>query len=276
MSNLTKRLLTGAGLVIVISLATSLSWISFILLMLVINGLALREFYGLFHSATLTPRQVAGIILSISMLITLTLFITGRNEWKVLLINIPLAFGIFIGELYLKSETPFHNLSFTFLGIIYITVPLCFFIAIAFLPLKAGIYHYQTVLGYFLILWAGDSGAYLIGRNFGRHKLFERISPQKTWLGSLGGFFCALLVAFIISSFFTTINLINWTILALIINSTGTFGDFIKSLMKRSLHIKDSGNILPGHGGMLDRFDTLLGSAPFAFCFLVLFPHAWA
>jgi phosphatidate cytidylyltransferase len=274
MDNLIKRLLTGAALIIVITLAIRAGWISFVLLILALTILALHEFYRLFHSYVTLLQQTAAIILSAGLIVTFILFITDKTSWKVLLINIPVAFGIFIGELYSKSQTPFHNLAFTFIGIIYITIPLCFFTGIAFLPLKGGIYNHEIVLGYFFILWAGDSGAYLTGKYAGKHHLFERISPGKTWEGSLGGFFCAVLVAFITSRFFLSINSVNWIITAVIINVAGTFGDFIKSLMKRSLHIKDSGKILPGHGGMLDRFDTLLGSAPFVFCFLVLFPYA--
>jgi len=270
MNNLGKRILTGVALIVIITLAVSAGQVGFILLILVINLLALREFYRLFHIYTTSFHQAAGIILSLCVLVTFTLFVTGRGDWKVLLINIFFAFGIFIGELYLKSQNLFQSLAFTFLGIICITVPLCFFIGIAFLPAGTGVYHYEIILGYFFILWAGDSGAYFIGSHFGRHSLFKRVSPKKTWEGSLGGMFCVLLVAYVISYSFTTINPVNWIIAALIINITGTFGDLIKSLMKRSLHIKDSGKILPGHGGMLDRFDTLLASAPFAFCFLVL------
>ncbi|MFC0775072.1 phosphatidate cytidylyltransferase [Terrimonas alba] len=274
MNNLTKRILTGALLIIIITSAIRGGSISFILLTLTINLLALHEFYHLFHSYTGSLRQVTGIMLSLCLVITFALFITNRSDWKILLINIPLAFGIFIRELYLKSQTPFHNLAFIFTGIICITIPLCFFTSIAFLPIREAVYNYEIVLGYFFILWASDSGAFLIGKYFGRHHLFERISPGKTWEGSLGGMFCALLVAYTTSYFFTSLNFINWIIIALIITVTGTFGDLIKSLMKRSLHIKDSGTILPGHGGMLDRFDTLLGSATFIFCFLVLFLYA--
>jgi len=274
MTELTKRLLTGATLVIIISLAISAGRISFILLILAINLLALLEFYRLFKSYTLSPRSALGIVLSVCIFTTFTLFVMGRNSWTIMLINIFPAFAIFITELYSKSQTPFHNLAFTFLGVICITVPLCFFIAIGFLPPRKGIYNYEIVLGYFFILWTGDSGAYLIGKYFGRHSLFRRISPGKTWEGSLGGLSCAMLVAYVTSFIFTTINSVSWIIMALIIIVTGTFGDLIKSLMKRSLHIKDSGKTLPGHGGILDRFDTLLGSAPSVFCFLVLFPYA--
>lgn len=270
--NLIKRIITGIILGIIIVFAISINRVGFILLVLLINLLALQEFYRLFYSSVLTPRKIPGIILSVCIMVTSILFITGNSTYEVLLVNLPLALGIFIAELFLKAENPFQNIAFTFLGIICITIPLCFFTAIAFLP--PGQYHSQLVLGYFFLLWASDTGAYFAGKNFGKHLLFERISPKKTWEGSLGGTAAALLVAYIISNYFTIISSIGWIMMAGIIVVTGTFGDLIKSLMKRSLHLKDSGTILPGHGGMLDRFDSLLGSAPFVFCYLILFPNA--
>jgi phosphatidate cytidylyltransferase len=274
LNNLIKRTRTGIALALIITLATSMGVISFILLILTINLLTLYEFYQLFRSAILIPRKTEGIILSLSILISITIFINGTSDQDVLLINIPLVFTIFIFELYLKADSPFLNLAVTFLGIICITIPLCFFISVAVLPVGHGRYDPQMVLGYFFILWASDSGAYFIGKYFGRHHLFERISPKKTWEGSIGGMASALIIAYITSYFFTTINYSTWIIMAFIIVVTGTFGDLIKSLMKRSLHLKDSGTILPGHGGMLDRFDTMLGSAPFVYCYLILFANA--
>jgi phosphatidate cytidylyltransferase len=187
------------------------------------------------------------------------------------MINIPAVFGIFISELFRKEKNPFYNLAFTFLGIIFITSPLCFFVGTAFLPVESGIYHSRIIFGYFLLLWANDSGAYFAGKAVGTHFLFKRISPKKTWEGSLGGAVCAVLVAYLVSRYFSMPDAVAWVTIALIIIVMGTFGDLIKSLMKRSLNVKDSGTILPGHGGMLDRFDSLLGSAPFVFSYLVLF-----
>ena len=271
LDNLEKRIFTGLVLVIVITLAISISQVSFIVLILAINLLAVQEFYRLFKSPAVSPRKIAGVVLSVCILVTYSILLAGKGDWKILLINIPLAFGVFIRELYLKAGNPFDNLAFTFLGIICITIPLCFFISVAFWPVGQYIYQPHIMLGYFFILWASDTGAYFVGKYFGKHHLFQRISPKKTWEGSLGGMAFALLVAYATSHFFTIIHTSTWIIMAFIIVVAGTFGDLIKSLMKRSLYIKDSGNILPGHGGMLDRFDTLLGSAPFVFCYLILF-----
>jgi|ERR1017187_4839208 phosphatidate cytidylyltransferase len=274
LNNLIKRTITGIALALIITLAISMGLISFSLLVLTIDLVTLSEFYRLFRSPELIPRKTEGLILSLSILISFTIFINGVSDPDILLINVPVVFSIFIFELYLKADSPFLNLAITFLGIICITIPLCFLVSVAVLPIGHGIYHSQIALGYFFILWASDSGAYFIGKYFGRHHLFERLSPKKTWEGSIGGMVSALTTAYITSYFFTTINSSTWIIMAFIIVVTGTFGDLIKSLMKRSLHLKDSGTILPGHGGMLDRFDTMLGSAPFVYCHLILFANA--
>lgn len=188
---------------IVITLAISISRVSFILLILAINILAVQEFYRLSSSSAVLPRKIAGVVLSVCILVTYSILLTGKGDWKILLINIPLAFVIFIRELYLKAANPFHNLAFTFLGIICITVPLCFFISIAFWPVGQYTYQPSIMLGYFFILWTSDTGAYFVGKYFGKHHLLERISPKKTWEGSLGGMAFALLVAFATSRFLT-------------------------------------------------------------------------
>lgn len=270
MNNLTQRIITGGVLALLIIGAVSWNAYSFILLMLVIDLLSLGEFYRIFRDAGLSPGRISGLTVSAIALLTCTLVMSRICGPKILLINIPAAFSIFISELFRKEKSPFHNLAFTFLGILCITIPLCLFIGIAFMPIGSGVYHSRIVLEYFFLLWASDSGAYFIGKASGTHPLFKRISPKKTWEGSLGGAVCALLVANIVSRYVTMPDATGWMIIALIIIIMGTFGDLIKSLMKRSLNLKDSGTILPGHGGMLDRFDTLLGSAPFVFCYLIL------
>lgn len=120
------------------------------------------------------------------------------------------------------------------------------------------------------MLWTNDTGAYLAGRFFGKHKLFERISPKKTWEGSIGGGILTIGVAFILSVYFTNLDQTNWIVLAILVAVFGGLGDLVESMLKRSLNIKDSGNLLPGHGGILDRFDGLLLSIPFIYSYLYL------
>ncbi len=274
MNNLTKRTITGIILVSLIAGSIIGGPYSFMLLILIINVLSLQEFYHLFCAENISPDKPAGIILSLLLLITLALSISGNSNWNMLLLNIPFTFGIFFKELYQRSVHPFHNIAFTFLGVIYITVPLCFLVSIAFFPVANYTYHYQVPLGYFLILWANDTAAYFVGKTIGRHPLYKSLSPFKTWEGSIGGAIFAMITAYFASLYFITPHLGGWIILSLIVIVTGTFGDLVKSMMKRSLNLKDSGNVLPGHGGMLDRFDSLLGSAPFVFCYLILSVNA--
>lgn len=267
--NLVQRLLTGAVLVVVIASLVLAGPYGFLLLLLLINAGALVEFYRLFRSPDLAPRKAGGLVLSTAWLLAAHLVVTGLASWMVLLVFVPAAYGLFVAELYRKAPHPFHNLAFTFLGLLWITVPLLFFLLTGFLS-AWGSYQPYFILGYFGLLWAADSGAYFAGKALGRHKLFERISPGKTWEGTAGGAVCALLVALALAWFGDGRNGTEWIVMAVLVLVTGTFGDLVKSMMKRSLHVKDSGTILPGHGGVLDRFDSLLGSAPFVFLYLYL------
>ena len=133
-----------------------------------------------------------------------------------------------------------------------------------------GSYNHGIPLGFMLMLWANDTGAYIMGKSFGKHKLFERVSPGKTWEGLAGGILSAVVAAGVIARYFTVLDTWQWLCVALIISVFGTFGDLVESLFKRSRQIKDSGAILPGHGGLLDRFDGLLLAAPIVFVFLKL------
>ena len=124
------------------------------------------------------------------------------------------------------------------------------------------------LLAVFVTIWVNDTGAYLVGVTLGKHRLFERISPKKSWEGFIGGALFALLSGYIFSLFIPEINLLNWMIFSELIVIFGTFGDLTESLIKRTLEVKDSGNIIPGHGGLLDRFDSMLLAAPVIYLFL--------
>jgi phosphatidate cytidylyltransferase len=178
-------------------------------------------------------------------------------------------------KLYKRFERkPFTNIAYTFLGLFYVAAPFALLNIAAF---ENGNYNYQIMFGCLFILWASDTGAYFAGTYLGKRKLFERISPKKSWEGFFGGALLALAFAIGLPFFFESIDqpsflsLTNWIIVGLIIIVGGTFGDLIESLLKRSIEIKDSGDALPGHGGFLDRFDGLLISAPFIVAYLEIF-----
>jgi len=255
-------------LIIAILFLTSRGLYSFAAMMMIINLGALLEFYRL---VSVTRRAaILGVILGSTLISTIILIMNRSLQLEILLIHIPIIFTIFLNELYTYHLRPFENLSYTFFGIIYITLPMCFFCALAFLPLGKG-YNAQLISAFFLIIWASDTGAYLVGNYFGKTSLFKRISPHKTREGSIGGIFSAILIAVFLSNYFLMMNFKTWLIWSAITAVTGIFGDLFKSMLKRSYHVKDMGNTLPGHGGILDRFDSLLGSAPFAFSYLLLY-----
>ncbi|WGQ10170.1 CDP-archaeol synthase [Pedobacter gandavensis] len=268
MNNFQQRTLTGIILIIVVLLFTNLSLYSFAVMVAFLNLGGLVEFYRLV--ALNKTSRTMGLILGSFIILATTSVLSGLFVWKILFIIIPIAFMIIANELYAHHPRPFEHLAYSFMGLIYITLPSCFFIALAFLPFGGG-YNAQLVTSYFFILWASDIGAYLVGKYLGKNLLFKRISPHKTWEGCIGGILSAILVAVILSNCYLIFNTQTWLIFSIIITVTGIYGDLSKSMLKRSLGVKDTGTLLPGHGGILDRFDSLLGSAPFAFSYLLLY-----
>jgi len=268
MSNFWTRTLTGLVLITGIVLLILIGGAGLMLLSVLIDVIGLTEFYSLNKVVTSKPQRVVAISSSLIMLICVFATRYGHNL-RLLLLIIPAIFLLFTIALFQKEIDPLPGLGVTLMGWCYITLPLGLLICLAYLPLP-GKYHADILLGYFMMLWAADSGAYVTGKLVGRHPLFRRISPGKTWEGSIGGAVLALAAAWLNSRWFGRLCADQWFEGALIIVITGTFGDLFKSLLKRTAQVKDTGNILPGHGGILDRFDSLLGSAPYLFALLIL------
>lgn len=177
---------------------------------------------------------------------------------------------LFISELYLKRTNPLNNWAFTMLGQMYVALPLALLSVLAFITNRNTgevIYNGMIPLSVFIFLWANDTGAYCFGSLFGKQKLFPSISPNKSWEGSIGGGIFALGVSQLVA-YNDSLTRLEWFGLALVVVVFGTWGDLVESLLKRQLKIKDSGNILPGHGGMLDRFDSALLAIPAAVIYL--------
>ncbi len=229
---------------------------------------SLYEFYGIIKSDTVKPNTILGLLVSIVLCLLSGLYFLGYIPLSKLGIIIPFVTFLFISALYQKREFPFHDISYSVLGILYAAVPFVFFIGLGFIQ---GEFNPYIPLGFLIMLWSNDTGAYLSGRSFGKHKLFERISPNKTWEGFIGGVLLALVISLNLEQYFGSLPKWQWASMAIIIGVFGTLGDLVESMLKRSLGVKDSGNILPGHGGLLDRFDGLLIAAPLVYFFLLMF-----
>ncbi len=188
---------------------------------------------------------------------------------KMVWANVFLLASIFVIELYQRDHFPFDQIAKLIVGYVYVIVPFALYTALGYIV--SGEYNFEIPLGFLILVWANDSGAYVFGVTLGKNRLFERISPKKSWEGFFGGMIIAGISAYIISQYFQSISLQHWVVISIIIVVFGTLGDLIESMLKRSKEIKDSGSILPGHGGVLDRFDALLIAAPMVYAYLHLF-----
>jgi phosphatidate cytidylyltransferase len=262
------RAITGFFFVIVMLASVLCGQYVFSVFYLLVSILCLHEFYKLLAQSGIKPNMQAGMLNGVLVFVFVALqFYLQAAHPLLMLLTFSMTL-IFIQELYKPSAAPFTNIAFTFLGIIFIVVPFSFFHALAFVN---GHYNFHFPLAFLLMLWTNDTGAYLSGRFLGHTKLFERHSPKKTWEGFIGGVLFTIGTATILSHYFTDVHWLQWASMAVYISLVGTFGDLVESMFKRSINVKDSGSILPGHGGLLDRFDGLLLSAPLVFTFLYLF-----
>lgn len=268
MSNFWQRTITGALFVACIAFSIWEGPVLFQLLFFIAAMGSLREFYNITTTAASRPNRIAGYLTGIlSYLLISTGAIQGIDgRWAALLL--PAAGLIFFAELYRKQEQPFTSIAFTLLGILYAVVPFALLNKIAGWQ---GGYDRNLLMGYFILLWSSDTFAYLSGSLFGRRRLFPRISPKKSWEGSIGATVATAGLAYLLGTRWESLPVYGWMIMAVLIVVCGTLGDLTESLLKRSMGIKDSGNILPGHGGFLDRFDALLLSVPFVWAYLAVF-----
>ena len=259
------RAITGFFFVVVMLASLLLGAYAFATFFIVLSFLCLAEFYRLVRTETIRPHRSLGVLLAGTIITPLALDFLFEGYLRYIFLSVPAAILICVVELFRKKEHPFVNLAFTYFGILFIIIPFCFFTALAFINDD---FNFHFPLAFMLMLWANDTGAYLFGVNFGKHKLFERHSPKKTWEGFFGGLLTSIIVSWIISTQFNDLAFIYWAAMAVIIAVFGTFGELFESMLKRSISKKDSGTLLPGHGGLLDRFDGLLFSAPLVFIYL--------
>ena len=176
-----------------------------------------------------------------------------------------------IVQLYMPSINAVHSLERSFLSICYVGVPL------GLLNSVCAVSHPMMLLSIFIFLWLNDTGAYLVGSMIGKHRLFERISPKKSWEGFWGGLIVCIIGSIIIGLYFNDFfhgpTVVQWVILSIIVSVAGTFGDLAESLIKRTVDVKDSSHIIPGHGGILDRIDSMLLAVPASLIFFIIIKH---
>ena len=224
------------------------------------------EFFRMFDSEkSINIQKYYGIF--VGTFVYLLVYLIGEKfipvQW--LLILTPVFFISFIIEIYQKTKNPIQNIALTLFPVFYIALPLGIS---SFLTTLPGNGNSNILLGFFFLIWTNDSFAYLTGISIGKHRLLERISPKKSWEGFFGGLIFSFGVGLIIGQFFRELAPFQWAIMSIIITLSGTYGDLAESMFKRSRHIKDSGKIFPGHGGVLDRFDGVIMAAPFVVLYL--------
>ena len=275
MKGLVRRGATALIFVIVILGGLYGGQYTFVLLFAIVTGLCLWEFLTItLHNNVKQDRvrKIIGLVFGLTpflLVSMLKLNMMDSPEKFVLLTSLlcfPLIFLSFVFELFAKSEKPFTNVAFIILGMVYIGIP---FALLDFIAFDGNVFYTNIILGLLILTWSNDTAAYLVGSRFGKTKLFPSISPKKTWEGSIGGIAITILIAILMSFFFKECTLLQWVVLAIIVVIFGSIGDLVESMLKRSYSIKDSGNLLPGHGGFLDRFDAFIFLIPFATAYLL-------
>lgn len=278
-NNFIQRAITGIIFVGVLIGCILGGPISFTLLFALITALTIHEF-----GVIISKQPDVEINKPICMLAGVFLFfgfaylgvMPGQTE--ILIPYLFLIIYLLVSELYLKKKNPLNNWAYAMMSQIYIALSFAMLNVLAYHSIgnEGELSNYQVQynpilpLSIFIFTWINDTGAYCTGMLFGKHRLFERISPKKSWEGSIGGGVFSIIAAIVMAHYFPFMPISIWIGLALTVVIFGTLGDLTESLLKRTIGIKDSGNILPGHGGMLDRFDSTLMAVPAAVVYLYI------
>jgi phosphatidate cytidylyltransferase len=276
MKNLIVRTITGAIFVAAV-VASFLRPEAMVLLFSVVTGLTVWEFTGLVNERpAVTVNRFISTVAAVYFFFSMTYFCSdlygGSAKSVVFIPYLVTVVYLLVAELYAKQADPINNWAYTMLSQMCIALPFSLLNVLAFTATPDGQVRFNTLLplSVFVFLWINDTGAYCVGSLLGRHKLFPRVSPGKSWEGSVGGAVFVLAAAYAVSYYLdgTMLTMPQWLGLGLVVVIFGTWGDLVESLFKRTLGIKDSGSILPGHGGMLDRFDSSLLAIPAAVVYL--------
>ena len=280
MSELSKRIATGIIFVIVLIGCVIWNEYSFMLLFGLLTILSINEYYNIVSNKLVAGYEWKTLYKFLStifgVLAFAIIFLVSSGKIPLIYLSLVAAFPLcwFVIEMYHISEAPFVNVCINSMAIFYIAMP---FGSASFIVFQHGgdVYEFKYLLAVLMFAWANDSWAYLIGKNFGKTKLFERISPKKTWEGLLGGAAASVVFSFIMYYAYDSFNIndtayIHYLALSIITIVTSTYGDLAESMIKRNFNIKDTGHTLPGHGGLLDRFDGLIFTIPSCALYIIV------
>ncbi len=268
MKDLPKRALSAVVFVLATLICVLYSKFSFGFFFLLLSMASANEFYTLMDKWGYSTQRYIGVLGSGYLFFSFFLYRFGFDSTAMLAVNLLIPFVILLVEMFVDDDHMLGNSGTTVLGMYYSAIP---FVLLTFItiPLELPSFSPFLVLGFIFIIWANDTFAYIFGSLLGKNKLYEKVSPGKTWEGFIGGFIFAMLTGYAYSLFYTELVWIHWVVIAGIISVTGTLGDLVESKLKRKAGVKDSGNLLPGHGGVLDRFDALIFSMPFVFVYVL-------
>ncbi len=274
MSGLTQRIITAVFFVAIMVAGIFTSPLTLVLLFGVVTAICLWEFLTIvfveFPKNNL--RRLAGVEIGLLPYIFYALYHLDILHWEQVLLPFTIfvccLFLVFIYELFALSKTPYQNIGKIMSALVYIGLP---FTLLLYIALFDDGFHPNIIFGMLWLTWTNDTCAYFTGSWFGKNKLFPQISPKKTWEGSIGGVIGTMIMGFVLSQFFTELTATTWIAIAATVAIFGSIGDLIESMLKRSYGIKDSGTLLPGHGGFLDRFDAFIFLIPFVLLVILLF-----
>lgn len=274
-NNLIQRTVTGVFFVTILMGCLLYSPLSFGILFTLISALTIREFTHLLNDKTegayvnKTITMLGGVYLFLAIMA----FCMDVTDSKVFIPYLALIIYLIVSELYLKKTNPIINWAYAMFSQLYVALPFALLNVLAFQSNQnTGYVEYNPILplSVFVFIWLNDTGAYCVGSLIGKHRLFERVSPKKSWEGSIAGGIVAISASLVFANYFPFLSTFAWIGLSITVVVFGTWGDLSESLLKRQLGVKDSGTILPGHGGMLDRFDSALIAIPAAVIYLYM------
>lgn len=269
MNNFSKRAISGLLFVVILTACIFIHPVLFFTLFFIINIIGILEFAHMAQVISIRVNRPMCLICGSALFTAgfLDNYLEGgyRDGYLYFFIT---TFILSIWELYRKHTHAFQNLAFGIYVLFYFTLP--FTLLIYFPYICTGTWQPEIIFFPFLLVWFNDTFAYLFGSKFGKHKLFPRISPKKSWEGAIGGGLTTILAGLALAPYINGLDMTDTTVISVIVVLFGSFGDLIESMFKRCIEIKDSGHIMPGHGGVLDRLDSILFALPAIFVYLAL------